>query len=422
MYVGENTAVYYIMYLCANAVRIYAVYRFFILFFGKENAKNFRAKIGFGAYYVLNSILFLVSGNPLVSIATNLIPSFLITFFYPSPVLLKVFITGLVYVVNIGVDTIIGTLFFPTDNYFLTTGFATAVGVLLIEFLLEYVYRFQKEYKLELRGKERILLIVPFISIMLAAANYICEFGSTMTAVNLIGLFVINFSFFLLYSYLIKQKRANYEARILREQLAAFHAEFEAMELSARQTRLIRHDIKNHLASVFSYIESGDTDKAMVYIRELNENVMLKGKVVSTGNFDMNCILNYHIVKAEAEGVMLNTDIQVPDQWSITPFSLNVILGNLLDNAVEAASKCSQKQVQCQIRYRIGKLLIRIKNPYTGTREKEGSTYRTTKADGSNHGYGLESVRNEVQKYQGEVMIEDKNQQFCVDVILFIDE
>lgn len=85
------------------------------------------------------------------------------------------------------------------------------------------------------------------------------------------------------------------------------------------------------------------------------------------------------------------------------------IIGNLLDNAVEAAGDVEEedKMVNVKIKMEGTNLLVVVKNHYSGQRKKKGSTYLTTKEEGKGHGLGLKIVEQVVKKYHGEMTIED---------------
>ena len=99
---------------------------------------------------------------------------------------------------------------------------------------------------------------------------------------------------------------------------------------------------------------------------------------------------------------------------------LSIILGNLLDNAIEATEKLEvEKDIFVSLMYRKEKLLIKVRNPYTGDLKKDrAGNYISEKKDRENHGIGLKSVRKVVEKYEGVMEIHTENQIFEICVII----
>ena len=102
--------------------------------------------------------------------------------------------------------------------------------------------------------------------------------------------------------------------------------------------------------------------------------------------------------------------------------SQSLIIGNLLENAVEGADKAEgKKYIRLTMKYDRNNLLITVENSYKGELVKwKGGELRTTKADVSNHGIGLPSVRRAAEKYQGVLTIDDTlPEYFCARVVLY---
>ena len=98
-----------------------------------------------------------------------------------------------------------------------------------------------------------------------------------------------------------------------------------------------------------------------------------------------------------------------------------IVLGNLLDNAIEATAPLPlpQRQMQGFMRTPNKTCLLQVKNPYEGKRKKVEGYYLTTKPDKELHGLGLDSVDRIVKKYNGSIKINDNGREFIVDVTIF---
>ena len=100
---------------------------------------------------------------------------------------------------------------------------------------------------------------------------------------------------------------------------------------------------------------------------------------------------------------------------------ISLILGNLLENAVEGAEKATKrKYIKLSVKYDRKNLLITVENSYGGKLKKVKEELKTTKEDTANHGIGLASVRRAARKYQGTVFIDDTVPEcFLVRIVLY---
>ena len=118
----------------------------------------------------------------------------------------------------------------------------------------------------------------------------------------------------------------------------------------------------------------------------------------------------------------MESEIKTPDALPYKSSDLCIVLGNLLDNAIEATEKLEdeeEKQIFIKLIYQKKRLLIEIRNPYRGSLKKGRSgDYLSGKNDQENHGIGLKSVRKVVEKYDGTLDIHTENQQFQITIIL----
>ena len=131
----------------------------------------------------------------------------------------------------------------------------------------------------------------------------------------------------------------------------------------------------------------------------------------------VNFILNLKIRAAEEKGISVITDVNLV----YCPFSaldIGVVIGNLLDNAIEAVEMLPEQERRIWITLTSWQKLffMMIRNPYSGKRIKKDGHYRTTKKEKDSHGLGLDSVQMVVEKYHGEMMIRDEEYIFEVTI------
>ena len=135
----------------------------------------------------------------------------------------------------------------------------------------------------------------------------------------------------------------------------------------------------------------------------------------------MDSLVGYWRRTAENEGIEFRMKLSIPIEIPFKGADMSLILGNLLENAVEGAVKAEKsKYISLNVKFDKGNLLIIVENSYSGELIKVKEELRTTKEDAVNHGIGLTSVRRAVKKYHGTMVIDDTMpERFLVRVVLY---
>jgi len=122
-------------------------------------------------------------------------------------------------------------------------------------------------------------------------------------------------------------------------------------------------------------------------------------------------------------GIKMVTHIEIPYEFDFNDADICVILGNCLDNSIEAVKNIKnsrQKIIFLEFIYRKNSLALKITNPFCGNRTKDRyGDFITTKKHPENHGIGLISVKKAVKKYNGLVNISTDNNIFCVQILMY---
>ncbi|MPM85063.1 hypothetical protein SDC9_132140 [bioreactor metagenome] len=118
-------------------------------------------------------------------------------------------------------------------------------------------------------------------------------------------------------------------------------------------------------------------------------------------------------------GIKSEISLKVPDKLNIRPFDLSVVLGNLLDNAIEAAAKAEEKVVRVNAELERNVLYINIANSFDGKLNYKDGKLDSTKTDNEKHGIGLNSVMKSVENYNGTMSIHHSDNMFFADVLIY---
>ncbi|MFU0824763.1 sensor histidine kinase [Clostridium sp.] len=235
----------------------------------------------------------------------------------------------------------------------------------------------------------------------------------------------VNFIVLSLYENLSDRFEIQKQQIIFNKQIELCKNQIHEREESNLNIRNIKHDIENHLICIRECVEREDLESAKRYIDDLlkGEDYFKTDTSIDSGNIVIDALLNYKNSIMKQSGIKMFTHIEIPYDLKFNDADICVILGNCLDNSIEAVCKIddeSMRVINVEIIYRKGILLIKISNPYTGAlrKDKQGN-YVTTKTDAENHGIGLNSVKKAVKKYDGLVSILTDNNIFTVQILMY---
>ncbi len=151
----------------------------------------------------------------------------------------------------------------------------------------------------------------------------------------------------------------------------------------------INHDLKHHLGEILMLAKGQNAGEITEYIQNMQMFMNNPYEYIKSGNKDVDSLLNYLLNQAEEILDKVDYKINVPREMNIKSFDFNIIIGNLLENAILAASNSEQKWLFVELEYEKGILFIHVKNSYNNKLQKEGEKYISTKKDKEMHGIGV---------------------------------
>lgn len=213
------------------------------------------------------------------------------------------------------------------------------------------------------------------------------------------------------------------DRRILAYQNDLMEKHCAEVENMYRQTRGWRHDYRSHIQTMKAHLEHGELKELAQYLEELSIDLTTVDTVIKTGNVMMDAILNSKLSLAKNRHIAVNAKAVVPAKLTISEVDLCVILGNLLDNAMEACLKMQEEKrfIRVYIDMMKGQLYIYVMNALSGTPKRFGKIYLTAK-DGSKHGFGLLRIDRVVEKYHGYLERQHEEGVFATEILLPLPE
>ena len=207
--------------------------------------------------------------------------------------------------------------------------------------------------------------------------------------------------------------------------MQVYASQLDAILQNEERIKILQHDMKHHMNELKLMANKHDVVEIQEYIDHMEDFIQNPNEIVDSGNVEIDSVLNYMLQKARRELKNVIANIMMPEKIKHS-FDINVLLGNLLENAIEAARQTEEKYLRVDIILKRGILKIQIENTFMSEnivkeKRKEGGTvFLTTKKAKEKHGIGLKSVRKIVEMYNGTMVVIPQNDIFCVKLILYM--
>ncbi len=223
--------------------------------------------------------------------------------------------------------------------------------------------------------------------------------------------------FLLILEYIIIKRRNIKKFNLWQKNLIDRY--YNDVDLIYKKMRGWRHDYHNHIQVMKAYLELGKYKEIEEYLNNLNDDLQEIDTSIKTGNLMADAILNTKVSLATAKNIKLNIKVAIPKNIPLSDLDLCVVLGNLLDNAIEACMTLDDEEerfIRIYMRQLNENFYISITNSYKGTRKKLSGKYFTTKS-GKNHGFGSTRVDGIVKKHNAYINRQSEEGAFAVEVM-----
>lgn len=233
-----------------------------------------------------------------------------------------------------------------------------------------------------------------------------------IAAVAIACIALLTAAFFLvrkLFCHLVDRRIAEFQSDLINKQT-------EEIQNMYRQMQAWRHDYRNHIQNMKNRLD-GDQGELERYLDDLAEDLAQADTSIQTGNVMADAVLNSKLSVAERKGVRLNIKAHIPQEIIMSDVELCSVLGNLIDNAMEACEKlsCDQRFMRVYIDKFKGQFYLSVQNSSPPVRRDRG-IYRTTKA--GSHGFGLFRIDRIAKKYGGYVNRQYEEGVFATELLI----
>lgn len=300
----------------------------------------------------------------------------------------------------------------------------TAVWIVHI-FMLGMVVIFSKKKRIESRRVFRLVSMIAVLGlfgvILLSSQSVILLSDDQLTTWVILSLVLM---FAVLFFNLNRQYEM--EKRILNlkeEQAELLERDYQTLNRTYMANAKLYHDLHNHLEVMYRYLTQGKTGEAIQYLDDLRTPIKEISQTVWIGDEAIDYLINSKISFAEQAHIALNVNIEFPRNTNIRNADLTAILGNLLDNALEATQNSTDELrfINFTMRRINNMIVIKVENSCDVPPTEDNEEIQSIKDDKQLHGWGLKSVRTAAEHYDGTLETTFKHSVFCAVVTLSYD-
>ncbi len=295
-----------------------------------------------------------------------------------------------------------------------------SLGKLCHLFLIFFSLTFMK-FKMEKVAmlKALPLLICQIISIVIYHFNLISALDGTkafIVNIESLGLLLINIIVCIYIEVLNRYYIEKNKAELSQQQLEVQKNQYIQIMKRQEETRRLWHDVKKYFAAMETMANTESNDEMQRSFDNIKNALEPIESIYDTGNSLVDSILNYGAKKASELGVKIKAQIWVDKYFNYPATDLFVIMGNTIDNAVEACmelEECSERVVYIQLRQKNHLLFYEIKNKYNPNQKKKSREI---------YGYGLKNVKSYVERNGGKMLLNNEGNVYELSFYLNLED
>ncbi len=419
---------YEIIYTLTLPIAVWPIQRLMKCFLGELNYGKKVEFLSFSLFCILLAIFYWFVKIPLLLLIFNLLSFFLLAFNYNCKIINKIICAFGIYSVLVAIEASAWKLttslpIYLTENY----EYNNIIGLAFARVLMLTFTHFFIKIKTA-KSKDISLPIYYYIAQVVILFGLLYLFLSSITGVDASTTKVIVGSIIMLsismITILVDEKVYNTiiianENNLLKQQNIAYENEAEIVSNSLETIRGLKHDIKNHILVLEAIYKNKQFDEFEEYIEKVICEIDNENKLVNSKNFIVDSITNLKLKELNEDRVEIVTNIKIPNKLNILAFDLNVLLSNLLDNAITAIRETDgQAKLSLHMHCVKGSLIIIVDNTFNGKVSVKEGNLVTTKKSKDNHGIGLKNVKNIVEQYNGDIDINYTENTFTVEILI----
>lgn len=383
----------------------------------KQRLKKPLSPVAAGSFVMFLLCLYFVK-EPFIKLAILCISTVMYTFLFSYKLYNRFFVSfAYIALCSMGENIImyVSTALLDEKFYLPNNGiefFTASVASKLVGFVIVYIVAVSKKQLLygKFRPEWLSLLSMPLSTVLVSISMYytLVSFKlsaklSTVYFVSTVVLIASNFLVFKIVDNLRKdteyRSRLEYAEQLVKQQEKQYRTLFN----SSREVYKLEHDSKNFLLGILSQIQACDTEAAVKAIKEKTAS-MASHRNTLTGNSTVDTVLNFKLAEAAQKGIKVDFEHRNLVSLEIAAVDFSILVGNALDNAVEASEKLpeNQRYIKLFIIVNNGRVNINVSNNVAESIDT--ARLQSYKNDGEKHGFGIINMQSIAARLGGEVL------------------
>jgi len=222
---------------------------------------------------------------------------------------------------------------------------------------------------------------------------------------------------------LIEESELKRYNTVYKKQLELVNQHIEEKEAVANELKKSKHNMKQNLVFLRELAIKKEHQAMIEHLDQLFEDTIKPDGISHTGNTVVDSLINYKYSIARANNIDFHVELNIPEEMDFLNSDLCILLGNVLDNALEAVIRDHNKDspyIKINMVFEKGVLVITAVNSFDGIlkRNRKGDLI-SVKEDNENHGIGLNSIQKVVNKYQGSLLIKIIRKEFALRILMY---
>jgi len=416
--------------LYGNGIILVAMKYFAFMCIFEPAVKKIWMFLAYAIFLIATTQVFFEFASPWLTLITNIVAYIALTFLFTGDIGTKLIFAILIYLtgilaegmafllINVIYHARYGTGVVMEDMLLLGRSVVNSLHLPLVFGLVlifrKFVYKKarHRHFKVPSKYTATILLLLLGIILINALFMFVAVEDLQRVAIPITFSNIISAGLILLiiwiYNTILNHLEEFQKNQQKDQMLERWEVQYQTAISSQKMIADIKHNLKFYLLSLAGFLREGKIEEAE---KQIKSKVGSFDSVVVTGNMSIDTMLNYYQQKAdEALGIKVDAKLLIPPNLKLEASLTATILGNALENALEACSHLERKQSYIRVKMEItqhDELLVIIENPYTIEPLTDGKgNLLTTKPDSQNHGMGLLSIQEILDVKKGHIHIE----------------
>lgn len=337
-------------------------------------------------------------------------------FQYETSVMQTLFLAVTYYGILISIDKIMLLIvsYIPTGIWECIVSNSTGVIILglmckmfflLCIIVLNCLFRPHGSFQM-IKDREWIRFLIFPISTIVCMITFTRESEQVRNSELMVSfvLVLLNFLVFYIIRDVVYKEEELQQIRLLQERTKNQMNMYQYMESVYGEQRKKVHDFKNSMECIQGLLKSKRYEEAKEYLGQITENWMEEIDYVNTNHPIVDSVINQKFKQAKRKGIPLLLSINNLEKLKMKDEDIVILLGNLLDNAIEACEKTEINSKWIKLRFLVQEesIIISVRNPVSELIKMENGKIISTKDNQEEHGIGLKNIRSVIDKYRGE--------------------